>query len=327
MGKATKEQHIDCKYSSEISRRQVLAAGGLAVAAACVAPRGLFAETDTLVEDALREAATAKIAVQPLRRNITVLLGAGGNIAVLTGPDGKLLVDAEIKTAQTKVSEALASINADPIKQLINTHWHFDHTGGNDWVHQAGASILAQENTRKHLLKDTWVEGWHYNFLAPSAGAVPSTVFAEDHTVHANNSTLVLKHYLPAHTDSDISVHFTEADVFHTGDTFWNRNYPFIDYSTGGSIDGTIRAAETNIATVTDKMIVIPGHGVVGARADLILFRDVMAELRGKVAALKKQGRTLAETLAAKPGARTDEEWGNGFINPTRFVTSVYQGV
>ena len=327
MGKATKEQHIDCKYSSEISRRQILAAGGLAVAAACVAPRGLFAETDTLVEDALREAATAKIAVQPLRRNITVLLGAGGNIAVLTGPDGKLLVDAEIKTAQTKVSEALASINADPIKQLINTHWHFDHTGGNDWVHQAGASILAQENTRKHLLKDTWVEGWHYNFLAPSAGAVPSTVFAEDHTVHANNSTLVLKHYLPAHTDSDISVHFTEADVFHTGDTFWNRNYPFIDYSTGGSIDGTIRAAETNIATVTDKMIVIPGHGVVGARADLILFRDVMAELRGKVAALKKQGRTLAETLAAKPGARTDEEWGNGFINPTRFVTSVYQGV
>jgi glyoxylase-like metal-dependent hydrolase (beta-lactamase superfamily II) len=318
---------MDCKYSSEISRRQVLAAGGLAVAAACVAPRGLFAETDTLVEDALREAATAKIAVQPLRRNITVLLGAGGNIAVLTGPDGKLLVDAEIKTAQTKVSEALASINADPIKQLINTHWHFDHTGGNDWVHQAGASILAQENTRKHLLKDTWVEGWHYNFLAPSAGAVPSTVFAEDHTVHANNSTLVLKHYLPAHTDSDISVHFTEADVFHTGDTFWNRNYPFIDYSTGGSIDGTIRAAETNIATVTDKMIVIPGHGVVGARADLILFRDVMAELRGKVAALKKQGRTLAETLAAKPGARTDEEWGNGFINPTRFVTSVYQGV
>lgn len=157
---------MDCKYSSEISRRQVLAAGGLAVAAACVAPRGLFAETDTLVEDALREAATAKIAVQPLRRNITVLLGAGGNIAVLTGPDGKLLVDAEIKTAQTKVSEALASINADPIKQLINTHWHFDHTGGNDWVHQAGAAILAQENTRKHLLKDTWVKdgitiSWH----------------------------------------------------------------------------------------------------------------------------------------------------------------------
>jgi len=118
------------RFSSEIPRRHFLAAGGLTLAAAWVAPRTLFAETDTLVSDALKEAATAKIAVQPLRRNITVLLGAGGNIAVLTGPDGKLLVDAEIKTAQTKVSEALASINSDPIKQLINTHWHFDHTGG-----------------------------------------------------------------------------------------------------------------------------------------------------------------------------------------------------
>jgi glyoxylase-like metal-dependent hydrolase (beta-lactamase superfamily II) len=315
------------KFADVISRRQLLAAGGLAVATACVAPRGLFAETDTLVADALREAATAKIVVQPLRRNITVLLGAGGNIAVLTGPDGKLLIDAEIVTAHAKVSEALASINGDPIKQLINTHWHFDHTGGNDWVHQAGASILAHENTRKYLLKDTWVEGWHYNFLAPPAGSVPSTVFAEDHTMHANNSTLVLKHYLPAHTDSDISVHFTEADVLHTGDTFWNRNYPFIDYSTGGSIDGTIRAAETNIAKVNQKTIVIPGHGSVGGRADLILFRDVMVEIRGKVAALKKQGKTLGEVLAAKPSARTDEEWGNGFINPTRFIPLVYQGV
>jgi len=315
------------RFSNEMTRRRFMAASSLMAAAACASPRELFAQEDSLVLNAFKEAATAPITVQTLRRNITVLLGAGGNIAVLTGPDGKLLVDAEIVTARPNVSKAIAAINGDPIKQLINTHWHFDHAGGNDWVHQAGASILAQENTRKHLLKDTWVEGWHYNFLAPPAGAVPSTVFAEDHTLHANNSTLVLKHYLPAHTDSDISVHFTEADVFHTGDTFWNRNYPFIDYSTGGSIDGTIRAAETNIAKVSDKTIVIPGHGAVGAKPDLILFRDVMAGLRDKVAALKKQGKTLAEVLAAKPGARTDQEWGGGFINPTRFVTSVYQGV
>jgi glyoxylase-like metal-dependent hydrolase (beta-lactamase superfamily II) len=145
--------------------------------------------------------------------------------------------------------------------------------------------------------------------------------------VLANNSTLVLKHYLPAHTDSDISVHFTEADIFHTGDTFWNRNYPFIDYSTGGSIDGQIRAAEANIAKVTDKMIVIPGHGAVGARADLVLFRDVLAELREKVATLKKKGMSVEEVIAANPGARTDAEWGNGFMTPSAFLTLVYQGV
>jgi glyoxylase-like metal-dependent hydrolase (beta-lactamase superfamily II) len=255
------------------------------------------------------------------------LLGAGGNIAVLTGPDGKLLIDSEIVTARPHVSKALAGINADPIKQLINTHWHFDHAGGNEWVHEAGAGILAQENTRKHLSVDTRVEGWKHTFPAEKAGAIPSTVFKEDHTLHMNDSTLILKHYLPAHTDSDISVHFAEADIFHTGDTFWNRNYPFIDYSTGGSIDGQIRAAEANITKVTEKTIVIPGHGSVGGKADLILFRDVLVGIRDKVAALKKQGRSLAEIVAAKPGARTDAEWGNGFWTPDEFVGSVYQGV
>jgi glyoxylase-like metal-dependent hydrolase (beta-lactamase superfamily II) len=313
--------------SPEISRRQFLVAGGLTVAAAYLGPWNLFAEAGGLVEHALKESASAKITVQTLRRNIRVLLGPGGNIAVLTGPDGKLLVDAEVVTAGQNVSAALASINADPIKQLINTHWHFDHTGGNEWVHKAGASILAQENTRKHLLVDTRVEGWKYTFPAAPAGAIPSTVFKEDYTLHANGTTLVLKHYLPAHTDSDISVHFVEADVFHTGDTFWNRNYPFIDYSTGGSIDGTIRAAEANLAKVTDKMIVIPGHGAVGGKADLMLFRDVMVDLREKVAALKKHGRSLAEVVAAKPSARTDEEWGNGFMTPALFLEWVYQGV
>ena len=312
---------------AEISRRQFLAAGGLTVAAACLVPKGLCAQKDDLVEHALKEATTAKVTVQTLRRNISVLYGAGGNVAVLTGPDGKLLVDSEIVSSGPNVSAALTSINADPVKQLINTHWHFDHTGGNEWLHEAGASILAQENTRRHLSKDTRVEGWKHTFPAAPAGAIPSTIFKDDHTLHVNSTTLLLKHYAPAHTDSDISVHFTEADVFHTGDTFWKRNYPFIDYSTGGSIAGTIRAAEANLAKVTDKMIVIPGHGAVGGKADLILFRDVLVEIRDKVAALKKQGRSVEEIVADKPGARTDEEWGKSFITPGAFVALVYQGV
>jgi glyoxylase-like metal-dependent hydrolase (beta-lactamase superfamily II) len=287
----------------------------------------LFAQTGNLVEDALKASATAKIRVQSLRRNISVLLGPGGNIAVLTGPDGKLVVDAEVVTARPNVAAALTSISSDPIKQLINTHWHFDHTGGNEWLHEAGASILAHENTRKHLLVDTRVEGWKYTFPAAPAGAIPTTVFKDDYTLHANDTTLVLKHYVPAHTDSDISVYFTEADVLHVGDTFWNRDYPFIDYSTGGSIDGQIRAAEANLAMVTDKTVVISGHGAVGARADLVLFRDVLVEIRDKVAALKKQGRTPHEVVAAKPSARYDGEWGNLFMTPSAFITLVYQGV
>ena len=314
--------------SIDISRRQFLSSGALTVAGACFSPSHLMAQTRSIVPGAFKEAATAKIAVQNLRRDISVLLGPGGNIAVLTGPDGKLMVDAEIVTARPHVIEALASINAHPIKQLINTHWHFDHAGGNEWVHQAGGSILAHENTRKHLSRDTRVEGnFNYTFPASPAGALPSTVFGEEHTLHANNSTLILKHYQPAHTDSDISVHFAEADVLHTGDTFWNRDYPFIDYWTGGSIDGQIRAAEANIAKVTDKTIVIPGHGPVGTKADLVLFRDVLVDVRDKVAALKKQGRSLSETIAAKPSARYDEVWGKLFQSRSDFVALVYQGV
>ncbi len=317
---------MSTRAANEVSRRQFLISSGVAVAAACLAPPRLFAQKG-LVEIALKESATAKITVQTLRRNISVLLGPGGNIAVLTGKDGKLLVDAEVVTARPNVAAALAGINADPIHQLINTHWHFDHTGGNEWVHQAGASILAHENTRKRLSVDTRVEGWVYTFPAAPAGAIPTTVFQDEHTVHFNGSALALKYYGPAHTDSDISVHFTEADVLHTGDTFWNRNYPFIDYSTGGSIDGQIRAAESNLTKVSATTIVIPGHGAVGGKADLTLFRDVLAEAREKVAKLKKQGRTLEEVIAAKPTARYDAEWGQGFQTSRSFLGWVYQGV
>ena len=311
----------------EISRRQFLVAGSLSVGAAYLMPESMFGQTGNLVGDALNESATAMITVQTLRRNVSVLLGPGGNIAVLTGPDGKLVVDAEIVTARPNVSAALASINSDPIRQLINTHWHFDHTGGNEWLHEDGASILAHENTRRHLLTDTHVEGWKYTFPAAPAGAIPSTVFTDDYTLHANGTTLVLKHYAPAHTDSDISVHFAEADILHVGDTFWNRDYPFIDYSTGGSIDGQIRAAEANLAMATDKTIVISGHGAIGSRPDLVVFRDVLVDIRDKVATLKKQGRSLSEVIAAKPGARYDAEWGNLFMTPSAFLALVYQGV
>src|SRR5580698_7469360 len=185
--------------SLDISRRQFLTAGGLTVAAACLAPERLIAQTSSIVPGAFKEAATAKVTIQNLRRNISVVLGAGGNIAVLTGPDGKLVVDAEIVTARPNVSKALASINADPIKQLINTHWHFDHTGGNEWVHEAGGSILAHENTRKYLSQATRVEGnWQYTFAVSPPGAIPTVVFKDEHTLHVNNTTLMLKHYAPA---------------------------------------------------------------------------------------------------------------------------------
>jgi glyoxylase-like metal-dependent hydrolase (beta-lactamase superfamily II) len=272
-------------------------------------------------------AAKAKIIAHPLRRNITVLEGSGGNIAVLTGRDGKLLVDAGFTVSRPALSNALTAISADPIKHLINTHWHTDHTDGNAWLHSVGAAITAHENTRKHLSVATRVEAWNYTFPAAPSGALPAKVFKTDSETRRNDTRILMKYYGPAHTDSDISVNFTDADVFHVGDTWWNGVYPFIDYSTGGSIDGSIRAAEANLAAVTSKTIVIPGHGPVGGKSDVAEFRDMLVAIREKVAALKKQGRTVNETIAAKPTASYDANWGQFLITPDMFTGLVYQGV
>jgi len=318
---------MNTNLDSGISRRRFLTFTSLATTIAVLAPRDLFAQDDGLVQRARKTAAAGTITVQKLRGNVSVLMGAGGNIAVLPGRDGKLLIDAGFAGARRKITEALASISSDPIKHLINTHWHFDHTDGNEWLHSAGAAILAQEKTRKHLSTTTRVEGWNFTFPPAPAGAIPAEVFENERMVHLNGTTIALKHYAPAHTDSDISVHFTDADILHVADTFWNGYYPFIDYSTGGSIDGMIRATEANLARVTDKMIVIPGHGAVANRSQLVFYRDLLVGTRDKVDALKKQGKSLDEIIAAKPTAATDAEWGNGFRSPKDFIGDVFQGV
>jgi glyoxylase-like metal-dependent hydrolase (beta-lactamase superfamily II) len=301
------------------SRRRFLATASLTTGAFCLHPRFLFAAEESPVTIIRREAATAKIQVQNLRGNVSVLIGSGGNIAVLTGRDGKGLIDAGIPASRPQLTEALKSLGDDPIKHLINTHWHFDHTDGNEWLHSIGAEITAHENTRKH-------EGWNFTFPPAPEGALPTKIFKTDENLHLNRTTLELKYYPPAHTDSDISVEFIDADILHAGDTFWNGHFPFIDYSTGGSIDGAIRAAEVNVVKVADKTIVIPGHGPVGNKSQLIEFRDMLFSVREKVSALKKQGKSLEETLAAKPTADYDAKWGGFVIDGKKFTGLVYQG-
>jgi len=312
---------------SAVSRRRFLVSASIATTAVILAPRRIFAQGDVLVQTARTTAANSTITVQKLRGSVSVVMGAGGNIAVLSGQDGKLLIDAGFAGARPKIEAALASINSDPIKHLINTHWHFDHTDGNEWLHSAGAIILAHTNTRKHLSTTTRVEGWNFTFTPWPAGAIPTEVFDDERTLKLNGTTIALKHYAPAHTDSDISVHFTDADILHVGDTFWNGYYPFIDYSTGGSIDGMIRATESNLAKVTSTMIVIPGHGAVGDKSQLAFYRDLLAGTRDKVAAFKKQGKSLDEIVAARPTAATDAMWGKGFRSPKDFIGDVFQGV
>lgn len=280
-----------------------------------------------IVPTMIDSAAQATIETHPLRRGISVLEGSGGNITVLTGKDGKLLVDSGFTVSKARVVEALAKLSSDPITQLINSHWHIDHTDGNAWVHSAGAAITAHENTKKHLSVSTRVEGWQYTFPPAPSGAIPTTTFGDEHRLHHNDTTIALKYYGPAHTDSDVSVVFEEADVILVGDTLWNGVYPFIDDSTGGSIDGMIRASERNLSVITDETIVIPGHGPVTNKAGVTEFRDMLSAVRSNVAALKKQGKSLDETIAAKPTAAYDAKWGQFLITPASFTTLVYSQV
>jgi glyoxylase-like metal-dependent hydrolase (beta-lactamase superfamily II) len=304
--------------------------GGAAYAAGSgwLTPRQAYAEARGLVSLIKDSAAVSPIVTHGLRNNISILEGSGGNIAVLTGLDGKVLIDAGIGVSRPQMEKALADLGADPVTHLINTHWHFDHASGNEWLHAAGAKIIAQENTRKHLSEIQRVEDWDYNFLPQPSGGIPSEVFATEHNLKLNGISLGLKYYGPAHTDGDISVTFAEANILHAGDTFWNGIYPFIDYSTGGSIDGTLAACDANLAAATNDTIIIPGHGQpVSNKAELKEFHDMLVAIRDNVAKLKKQGRSRDETVAAKPTAAFDAKWGQFVIDPGFFTRLVYEGV
>src|SRR5256886_14969167 len=320
-------EELIANHSHCLSRRRFIASAGILTAAACFSPGYLFAESENIVLAARERAETANVTVQTLRGNVNALIGSGGNIAVVSGTDGKLVIDSGYSTSRAKITDALAQIHPGPIKHLVNTHWHFDHTDGNEWMHSEGATILAHENTRKHLSTTTRVAAWDFTFPPSPAGAIPAEVFDQEKNLYLNSTTIALSYYGPSHTDSDVSAYFIEADVLHTGDTWWNGHYPFIDYSTGGSIDGMIRAAEANVARVTDKTIVIPGHGPIGNKSQLIEYRDVLAAIRDRIAALKREGKSLDEIVAAKPTAAYDAKWGGFFTSGEIFAKLVYKGV
>ena len=292
-----------------------------------LAPAPIFAQAVSPVTTINEEGAKAEITVESLRGNISVLMGSGGNITVLTGTDGKLMVDGGIAVSRVKIQAALDRISNAPLKYLINTHWHWDHTDSNEWLHEQGATIIAQENTLKRLLVATRVEDWNYTFQPPPVGARPTVTFKRDKTLKFNGETIVMKNYGIGHTDTDIWVYFKKADVMATGDIWWNGFYPFIDNSTGGGINAIIRWANLTLEKVTDKTVIVPGHGPVGNRAQFVEFRDMLVAVHDKVARLKKQGKSIEEVVAAKPTAEFDAKWGGFVIDPAFFTRLVYAGL
>ncbi|MEO6315239.1 MAG: MBL fold metallo-hydrolase [Chitinophagaceae bacterium] len=317
---------MDSNKVAYFSRLQFLRSTGLLTAGIFLGGDKLFAQESPVIT--IKNAvARSPVTIQKLKENFHVLIGAGGNIIVFTGTDGKLLVDAGIANSKQKIIAALDTLGKDPLKYLINTHWHFDHAEGNEWLHKAGATIIAHDNTRRHLSETITLKDWNYTFYPAPQSALPSIVFQTKHEVVFNKTAIHLRRYAPAHTDSDISVYFPAADVLHVGDTWGNASYPFIDHSSGGKLDGIIEACHHNLSVTTDKTIIVPGHGAVGNRSQLLEFTDMVSTIKENVLKLKKSGLTAQQAVAARPTAAYDKKFGNFVVDPATFTRLVYQDV
>lgn len=275
----------------------------------------------------------APLETHRLGEDVTMLSGPGGSVVVLSGPDGKFVVDTFVAPAWPRLKKALDGLGNAPIKCVIDTHWHFDHTDNNAHFHAAGATVIAHENTTKRMSEphdlpvlyratNGALAGLHFD---PSpVGALPQQTFATSYKLQANGETLALQHVAPAHTDGDIYVHFEKANVIQMGDLFFNWMYPYIDPGTGGKITGTIAAADRILSLADNDTRIVAGHGPLGNKADLTRFRDMLVTSRDRVEKLKSAGKPAQEAVAEKPFADLDAIWGKGIINGDQWVQIVY---
>jgi cyclase len=268
--------------------------------------------------------AAVPIQTQKLADNLTLLSGPGGNVVVLNGTDGKFVVDTFVSPAWPKLKDSLEAIGNAPLKLVIDTHWHFDHADNNAPLHAAGATVLAHENTKKRMSEPHDLQPLGLHFPPSPTEALPQQTFATTHKLQANGETLLLEHVSPAHTDTDIFIRFQSANVIQTGDLFFNGIYPFIDGSTGGNVGGMIAAADKILPLANNYTKIVPGHGPLGSKADLVKFRDMLVTARDRVQKLKSSGKSAQEAVAEKPFADLEPVWGKGFFNGDVFVQILY---
>lgn len=265
-----------------------------------------------------------EIKATALGSGLSMLAGAGGNIVASAGEDGVFVVDDEFAELHPKIRAALSKLSDRPVRFVINTHWHGDHTGDNANLAGDGAVIVAQDNVFRRMSTEQFIR--HLNRTVPASpkAALPVVTFNDEATLHLNGEAVHLVHVKDAHTDGDVLVHFPGAAVLHMGDCFFNGMYPIIDTGSGGTIDGYIAAVDRGLALAAPGTKVVPGHGPLGTREDLAAFGAMLKEARAAIAALKSGGKSIDETVAAKPTAPLDERWGNSFVKPEAFVRTVY---
>lgn len=286
----------------------------------------LLAATFATPAAAQQDYSKVEVKVERLAPGVAVLFGAGGNIGVSYGEDGNVIIDDQFAPLVPKIDAAVKSVDPDPVRFVINTHWHGDHTGGNEAFGRAGAVIVAHDNVRRRMSVDTFSKQMNQALKATPKAGLPVVTFAQGVTFHLNGDDIQVTHVDNAHTDGDSLVYWSKANVIHMGDTFFFKaTYPFIDRESGGSIDGMIAAAKTGLGIVKPGGKVIPGHGPVATRADLQAYHAMLVDIRAKVAAGIRAGRTKAQVIASKPTTPYDGKVAtNGFIKPDRFIETMY---
>lgn len=306
---------------------QTTAALGAAAVADALIPR--WARSHQAPADRLAafraQVGAAPIATQQLGDKLTLLSGPGGNVVVLHGSDGLVVVDTFAAPAWPRLDAALKEIGGGgPVKFVLNTHWHLDHTDNNAALRAAGATVVAHENTKRRMSESHHLPVLEIDVPPSPANARPQRVFKDSYKLEANGEQVEIWHVQPAHTDTDVILRFEHANLLHTGDTFFNGRYPFIDSSTGGKIDGMIEAAGRVLSLTEADTRIVPGHGRLATRADLEKYRDMLVTARDRVSKLKTAGKSLEESIAAKPFTDLDAEWGNGRFKGDDFVRIVY---
>jgi cyclase len=315
-----------------ITRRNFLAHSAMATASLLTLPESLLAlqqnagdqPAQSLLQSMRAAASSAETKPTKLTDTIYLVQNIGANILVVTGPDGKLLIDSGMATAAPHLLDALNKLAPHAVKILINTSWLFEHTDGNAALHAAGAFIIAQENTRLRLAAPQKITLFNLDLNAAPASALPQQTFSDNEKLYCNNDELDLIHAPNASTDSDTFVHLMNANLIHTGELWFNNGYPILDADSGGTINGLIQGVDQILQLADDRTKIVPSHGNAGRKADLANYREMLATVANRVEKLKIAGQTLDQVLAAHVTADLDSEWSHGQVTANMFLTAVY---